>query len=56
MKQEIKKGSCLIMTDKLVVGFIGNGKSANRYHIPFILTRKDKIEIKKNLYNRPKER
>lgn len=35
------------MTDKLVVGFIGNGKSANRYHIPFILTRKDKIEIKK---------
>ena len=34
------------MTNKLVVGFIGNGKSANRYHIPFILTRKDKIKIK----------
>ena len=30
----------------LTVGFIGNGKSANRYHIPFILQRPDKIKIK----------
>lgn len=30
----------------LTVGFIGNGKSANRYHIPFILQRLDKIKIK----------
>lgn len=30
----------------LTVGFIGNGKSANRYHIPFILQRTDKIKIK----------
>ena len=35
------------MTDKKVtIGFIGNGKSANRYHIPFILTRKDKFTLK----------
>ena len=31
---------------KMVVGFIGNGKSANRYHVPFILTRPEKIKIK----------
>jgi len=31
---------------KLIIGFIGNGKSANRYHIPFILSRADKITIK----------
>lgn len=31
---------------KLVIGYIGNGKSVNRYHIPFVLTRKDKIKIK----------
>ena len=30
----------------LTVGFIGNGKSANRYHIPFILQKSDKIKIK----------
>ena len=30
----------------LTVGVIGNGKSANRYHIPFILQRSDKIKIK----------
>jgi predicted dehydrogenase len=35
----------------MIVGFIGNGKSANRYHAPFILTRKDKITIKK-IYTR----
>ena len=28
------------------VGFIGNGKRENRYHIPFILQRSDKIKIK----------
>ena len=32
--------------NKLVLGYIGNGKSANRYHIPFVLTRKDKFFIK----------
>ena len=31
---------------KLVLAYIGNGKSANRYHIPFVLTRKDKFVIK----------
>lgn len=31
---------------KLVIGYIGNGKSANRYHLPFVLTRRDKIEVK----------
>lgn len=30
----------------LTIGFIGNGKSANRYHIPFILQRQEKIKIK----------
>ena len=34
------------MTTKLVLGFIGNGKSANRYHLPFILSRADKITTK----------
>lgn len=33
--------------EKLIIGFIGNGKSANRYHMPFVLQRKDKIQIKK---------
>ena len=32
--------------NKIVLGFYGNGKSANRYHIPFILTRSDKFIIK----------
>ena len=38
---------------KLVLGFIGNGKSTNRYHLPFILTRQDKIKVKniKNKYS-----
>ena len=31
---------------KLTIGFIGNGKSTNRYHSPFILTRSDKMTIK----------
>ena len=30
----------------LNVAYIGNGKSVNRYHIPFVLSRKDKIKIK----------
>jgi predicted dehydrogenase len=30
----------------LTVGYIGNGKSANRYHLPFVLQRKDKIKVK----------
>ena len=28
------------------IGFIGNGKSANRYHLPFVMTRKDKFAVK----------
>ena len=35
------------MTDKkLVLAYIGNGKSANRYHIPFVLQRMDRFIIK----------
>ena len=35
------------MIDKIItIGFIGNGKSANRYHMPYILTRKDKFKVK----------
>ena len=30
----------------MTVGYIGNGKSTNRYHIPFVLQRQDKIKIK----------
>ena len=30
----------------LVIGHIGNGKSTNRYHVPFELQRPDKIRIK----------
>ena len=33
------------MQTKINVGFIGNGKSANRYHIPFVLRRKDKFNV-----------
>ena len=29
----------------LTIGYIGNGKSANRYHIPYVLTR-DNMKIK----------
>ncbi len=32
--------------NKLTIGYIGNGKSTNRYHIPYVLTRQDKINIK----------
>ncbi|MFT8318735.1 MAG: Gfo/Idh/MocA family oxidoreductase [Sporolactobacillus sp.] len=31
---------------KLTVAYIGNGKSANRYHLPFALKLKDKIRVK----------
>lgn len=30
----------------LTLGFIGNGKSTNRYHMPFVQQRKDKFKIK----------
>ena len=30
----------------LKIAFIGNGKSTNRYHAPFVLTRKEKFQIK----------
>lgn len=36
---------------KLRIGFIGNGKSTNRYHVPFILNRPEKFEIAK-IYSR----
>ncbi len=29
-----------MINNKLVVGYIGNGKSANRYHLPFITQRR----------------
>ena len=31
---------------KLVFGFIGNGKSANRYHIPYLLQRPEHMRVK----------
>lgn len=31
---------------KLVLGYIGNGKSTNRYHLPFSLNRPEKIKVK----------
>ena len=35
----------------LTVGYYGNGKSTNRYHIPFVLQRKDKFHVK-TIYRR----
>lgn len=32
--------------EQLVIGYIGNGKSTNRYHLPFVLQRKDRIRVK----------
>lgn len=29
------------------IAYIGNGKSTNRYHLPFVLQRKDRITVKK---------
>ncbi len=39
----------------LTIAYIGNGKSTNRYHAPFVLTRKDKIHIK-TIYRRNPDR
>ena len=40
------------MSDKkLVIAHIGNGKSTNRYHLPFSLNRPDKIKVK-SIYQR----
>lgn len=36
--------------EKLRIGFIGNGKSANRYHAPFILSRPETLQITQ-IYN-----
>lgn len=35
-----------MLDGKIVIAFIGNGKSTNRYHAPFALNRPDKIKIK----------
>ena len=42
-------------TDKLVIGYLGNGKSVNRYHLPFALQRKETLRVKK-IYDRHPER
>lgn len=39
-----------MINKKLVLGFIGNGKSTNRYHLPFVLKRPDQF-IVKIIYN-----
>ena len=39
------------MSRKLVIAHIGNGKSTNRYHLPFSLNRPEKIKIK-SIYQR----
>ena len=36
-----------MINNKLVLAYIGNGKSANRYHLPFVLQRSDKFIVKK---------
>ena len=36
---------------KLTIGYLGNGKSANRYHLPFALNRPEKIRVK-TIYQR----
>ena len=35
----------------LTIAYIGNGKSANRYHLPFALKLKDQIKVK-TIYSR----
>ena len=40
-----------LKNNKLVIGYIGNGKSTNRYHLPFVLQRKDKFQVK-TIYRR----
>ena len=39
-----------MINNKIVLGYICNGKSTNRYHLPFVLQRKDKF-IVKTIYN-----
>lgn len=34
------------MSKQLVIGYYGNGKSTNRYHLPFLIRRKDTIRVK----------
>lgn len=38
-----------MINNKLVLAYIGNGKSANRYHLPFVLQRSDKFIVKRYL-------
>ena len=35
-----------MLDGKIVIAYIGNGKSTNRYHLPFSLNRPDKIKVK----------
>lgn len=39
----------------LTIAYIGNGKSTNRYHLPFVLQRKDKIKVKKIFARHPEK-
>ena len=39
-----------MINNKIVLGYIGNGKSTNRYHLPFVMQRPDKF-IVKTIYN-----
>ena len=39
------------MTTRLNVAYVGNGKSVNRYHVPFVLARSDRFRIK-TIYSR----
>lgn len=41
--------------EKLTIGYLGNGKSTNRYHLPFSLQRKDTIRVK-SIYARHLEK
>ncbi len=34
------------MKEKLTIGYYGNGKSTNRYHIPLLMRRSDRIRVK----------
>lgn len=43
------------MAEKLTIGYLGNGKSTNRYHLPFVLQRKETIRVK-TVYARHLER
>ena len=39
-----------MINNKIVLGYIGNGKSTNRYHLPFVMQKPDKF-IVKTIYN-----